>query len=70
MEKVSISISYNVKCWINDYLCLTECGKIVNTNKGVLVKQFLRGSKPAFYLNGIATKIEEIKPYEKNKCPF
>lgn len=71
MERVSVTYTYIVKYWINDYICLTECGKYINTKLGKEVRQFMRGSNKAIYINGIANLTKQIKPYKKEaKCPF
>lgn len=71
MEKITITVSYNITFWINEYICMTECGKIINSKLGKEVKQFLNGNKKAIYLNRIPVNIEDLKPYTKEiKCPF
>lgn len=70
MEKVTISITYDVKFWVSANHCLTTCGKVINVQKGVELKQFLRGKYKAVYIDGIACFINELKPIEKIRCPF
>lgn len=69
MEKVIISITYNVKHWLTETVCLTTCDKVINIKAGKEIKPVLRGSKKCYYING--QFIHELKPYKKEaKCPF
>jgi hypothetical protein len=70
MEKVTISITYNVKLMFKEHYVLTTCNKIINVKKGIIVKQFYRGSKLAFYCNGVVMLVEDIKPMDRVNCPF
>lgn len=70
MEKVTISKTYDVKYWISDNICLTKCNRVINVKKGIELKQFLRGSKKAVYINGVVNLIENLKPHERIFCPF
>ncbi len=71
MKTVTVSITYNVKHWVNDSHVLTECGRIINVKRGAECRQFLRGSQPAVYMNGIVYLIEDLKVFVKTiDCPF
>jgi len=71
METITVSYTYKITFWINDYICVTECGKVINSKLGKEVKQFLNGNKKAIYLNRIPVNIEDLKPYKKEIiCPF
>ena len=70
MERVSVTYTYNVKFWVSDDICLTECGKLINVKKGIELKQFLRGNKKAVYINGCAIFVDDLKPVERIVCPF
>jgi hypothetical protein len=70
MKKVTISTTYNVKYFVSDDICLTECGKYINVKKGIELKTFLRGNKKAIYVNGVAQFTEDLKPVERIVCPF
>ena len=70
MEKFSVTYTYDVKFWVLDDICLTECGKIINVKKGIELKQFLRGKHKAVYINGCAVFVKDLKPVERIVCPF
>lgn len=70
MEKVTISITYNVRHFISDDICLTTCGKYINVKRGIEIKPFLRGNKKAIYVNGVATFTDDLKQVERIVCPF
>ena len=70
MEKISVTYTYNVKYFVSDEICLTECGKVINVKKGIELKQFLRGKHKAVYINGYAVFVEDLKPVERIACPF
>ena len=38
MEKISITYTYNVKYFVSEDICLTECGKLINVKKGIELK--------------------------------
>lgn len=64
MEKVTVSYTYDVKYWINNYVCLTNCGKVINAKLGKEIKPVLRGSKKAYFIEGKFTA--ELKPYTRD----
>lgn len=69
METVTISITYNVKYWLNEYVCLTTCNKVINTRTGKELKPVLRGSKKCYFINGKFT--DNLKPIKREiQCPF
>jgi hypothetical protein len=69
MEKITISITYNVKWWLSEHVCLTVCGKVINTKLGKQLKPILRGNKKCYFINGAF--ISELIRYEKQVvCPF
>jgi len=70
METISITYTYNVKHFISEDICLTECGKYINTKRGIEIKPFLRGNKKAIYINGTACFVDDLKPVERIVCPF
>jgi hypothetical protein len=70
METVTISYTYNVKCYVHPYYIMTECGKIINIKKGIECKQFLRGKHKAVYIDGVINFVDELKPIHIEKCPF
>jgi hypothetical protein len=71
METITISVTYNVKHFVTEDICLTECGKYINVKRGIEIKPFLRGNKKAVYVNGVATFTEELKPIKREiQCPF
>lgn len=71
MEKVSILVTYNVKYWVSDFICLTICGKVINTKTGKELKQFLRGNKKSVYIDSKPIDLNALKPFKKQiRCPF
>jgi hypothetical protein len=70
MKTITISITYDVNFWVSDTHCITRCGRIINVKKGVGIKQFLRGKNKAVYIDGVIHFIDELKPIQRNECPF
>lgn len=71
MQTVTISNTYNIKYWVNENICLTECGKYINAKKGIELQKIPIGLKVGIYVNGKATKLEDLKPFKKDiQCPF
>lgn len=71
MEIISITYTYNIKHFVSDDICVTECGKYINVKKGIELKKFLNGKKVAIYINGKATNLEDLKPIKRDvQCPF
>jgi len=69
MEKITISITYNVKHWLSNDVCLTTCNKVINVKLGKELKPTLRGAKKAYFING--KFISDLKPIKKEvQCPF
>lgn len=71
MEKVTVSYTYDVKHFVSDNICLTECGKYINVKKGIELNQFYRGLEICIYISGKAIKVKDLKPIKKEiYCPF
>lgn len=70
MDKVTVSITYDVKFYFHDHYCITTCDKVVNTKSGKIISQFMRGSKKAFYCDGKICFVDDLKPIQKIICPF
>ena len=71
METITVSYTYNIKQYETESICLTECGKVINTKTGKELKQFLNGINRAVYIEGKAVNIKDFKPYKKEvECPF
>lgn len=71
MKTISITVTYNVKYFISENICFTECGKYINVKKRIELRQYLRGGKKAIYINGKSFNTENLRPYEKRIiCPF
>jgi hypothetical protein len=69
MEKITISVTYNVKHWLSDYVCLTVCGRVINIKLGKEIKPILRGSKKCYFINRKFTS--DLNPIKRDiKCPF
>lgn len=71
METITVSYAYKIHFWITDSICITECGKVINSKLGKELKQFLFGGKKSVYINRVPVNIDNFKPYKKEiNCPF
>ena len=73
---ISITTNYREKWEFNDnpkYI-ITECKKVINIQRGVIIKKTLKGGVIGWWIGSkiIAQKNinNEVKIIIKNKCPF
>ena len=76
MQTVTISNTYVIKWMLLGYpdLRITECKKLVNIKKCIVLKKQMQGIRQGYYLLGKFTTLDEINKIsvldKENECPF
>jgi len=76
MRNITISNSYKTKWLIKgcDNYAVTECGKVINVQRGTIINRVVKGYSVGYYIQGkfitlsnLRTQLEKIPKFD---CPF